>query len=435
MGGEKVMITIRVITYLLLIFLLTAWSICSGDIVYLTSGGKLTGTVVEETNDYIKLKLDSGGVMRLERKLVKNIEYTVIPDAKKAIAEAERLQEEGEIAAAKKDWATAVVKYGEAIRQCNLVAKGTGELFTKASALSLQFKEQLTSARKELMERGDEQLDLGNHKRAASYYKATIVKGDKEHTRKIGEKIVAAYLALADTCFDKKDYEKSIEYYRECLTFAPGNPQIRKKLARAKTYLDLIRADTLFAQAGKYKGAKRYSVALDKYAEVGRIYKELLGEEEALDQILEERISLVKENAGMCQELISASLELPAIWTDDYEIATKSAKKYKRPILVNFTGSDWCGWCKKLKREVFSRQSFKDYASKNLVLLEIDFPRSKTQSQKVKTQNQTLARKYGIRGYPTIILIDGNGNEIARTGYREGGPGKYVEHLKRFLSR
>ena len=122
------------------------------------------------------------------------------------------------------------------------------------------------------------------------------------------------------------------------------------------------------------------------------------------------------------------------IWTHDYDQAIKDAKKYNKPILINFTGSDWCGWCIRLKKEVFGKPAFENYAGKNLILLELDFPRKKPQSPKIKKQNNNLAKKYRIRGFPTIILINENGNIIARTGYRRDGPAKYVEHLKSLLS-
>lgn len=123
------------------------------------------------------------------------------------------------------------------------------------------------------------------------------------------------------------------------------------------------------------------------------------------------------------------------IWIHDYDQAIKDSKKYNRPILINFTGSDWCGWCIRLKKEVFSKSVFKNYASKNLILLELDFPRRKSQSPKIKKQNNNLAKKYRIRGYPTIILINEKGDIIARTGYRRGGADKYVKHLKELISQ
>jgi thioredoxin-related protein len=102
--------------------------------------------------------------------------------------------------------------------------------------------------------------------------------------------------------------------------------------------------------------------------------------------------------------------------------------------MLDFTGSDWCGWCIKLKKEVFSQEAFQEYAESELVLVELDFPRNKLQSDELKAQNQALAQKYGVRGFPTIILLSPEGELIARTGYRPGGAEAYVAHLKEEFS-
>ncbi|GAA5127890.1 thioredoxin family protein [Luteolibacter yonseiensis] len=117
-------------------------------------------------------------------------------------------------------------------------------------------------------------------------------------------------------------------------------------------------------------------------------------------------------------------------WETDYEVAKKRAKDEKKDILVDFTGSDWCGWCIKLKKEVFDKPEFQEYAKKHLVMLELDFPRKKQLPAKEKEQNEKLSQEFQIEGFPTILLLKASGREIARTGYQEGGPEKYIEHLK-----
>lgn len=117
-------------------------------------------------------------------------------------------------------------------------------------------------------------------------------------------------------------------------------------------------------------------------------------------------------------------------WLTSLDDARKEAAAKQRPILVDFSGSDWCGWCIRLDREVFSKAAFKTYAENNLVLLLLDFPRSKPQSAELKRVNQGLAEKFNIEGFPTILLLDADGRELARTGYRPGGAEAYVEHLK-----
>ena len=120
-------------------------------------------------------------------------------------------------------------------------------------------------------------------------------------------------------------------------------------------------------------------------------------------------------------------------WLTDFEAARKMAAEKERPILVDFSGSDWCGWCMKLEKEVFSTEAFKTYARDNLVLFLADFPSSKPQSDEIRKQNKTLMEKYGIRGFPTIILLDAAGKKLAQTGYRDGGPDTYVKHLQDLL--
>ena len=122
-------------------------------------------------------------------------------------------------------------------------------------------------------------------------------------------------------------------------------------------------------------------------------------------------------------------------WLTDFEEAKKQAAKENKAILMDFTGSDWCGWCVKLDKEVFSKKEFLDYAKKNLVLLEVDFPRKKKLPAETKKQNEGLAKKYKIEGFPTILLTDAKGKKFAKTGYREGGPKPYVKHLKELLEK
>jgi len=118
-------------------------------------------------------------------------------------------------------------------------------------------------------------------------------------------------------------------------------------------------------------------------------------------------------------------------WITDAAKAQEQAKKENKLVLLDFTGSDWCGWCIKLKNEVFDKKEFKEYADKNLVLVEVDFPRKKEQSAEQKKANRELAQKYGIRGYPTIIVLDGAGKQVGELGYMKGGPEPFIAELKK----
>src|SRR6476646_8131652 len=91
-----------------------------------------------------------------------------------------------------------------------------------------------------------------------------------------------------------------------------------------------------------------------------------------------------------------AAFGAEASWQTDLKKAQTEAKTSNKLMLLDFTGSDWCGWCIKLNREVFSKPEFKEYAAKNLVLVELDFPRTKTLADSLKKQNEELASKYGI---------------------------------------
>jgi thioredoxin-related protein len=116
-------------------------------------------------------------------------------------------------------------------------------------------------------------------------------------------------------------------------------------------------------------------------------------------------------------------------WLTDVTKAQDQAKKENKMVLINFTGSDWCGWCVRLKNEVFSTSEFAEYSKKNLVLLEIDFPRSKPQTDQEKAANRELAAKYKVRGYPTIIVLDSEGKQIGQLGYMQGGPKAFLGRL------
>ncbi len=122
-------------------------------------------------------------------------------------------------------------------------------------------------------------------------------------------------------------------------------------------------------------------------------------------------------------------------WLTSFQQAKTQALGRHVPILADFSGSDWCGWCMKLEKEVFTEKAFKDYASTNFVLLLVDFPRRTAQDAEVAKQNQAMAEQYGIEGFPTILLLDATGKELARTGYRPGGAQAYVQHLKSLLAK
>ena len=110
----------------------------------------------------------------------------------------------------------------------------------------------------------------------------------------------------------------------------------------------------------------------------------------------------------------------------DYKLALALSKESKRPILADFTGSDWCGWCIKLKEEVFDTKEFKEWAGKNVIMLEVDFPHGKKQDAKLIAQNGELQAKFQIRGFPTVLVLDDKGAKKGELGYQAGGPSVWI---------
>src|ERR1700722_8137251 len=105
-------------------------------------------------------------------------------------------------------------------------------------------------------------------------------------------------------------------------------------------------------------------------------------------------------------------------WLTSVPEAKAKAGKEQKLVLMDFTGSDWCGWCKKLDAETFSKSEFADYAKKNLVLVEVDFPSQKPQSDALKAANKALQKKYSVDGYPTLIALKPDGTVAwQQTGY------------------
>ena len=129
---------------------------------------------------------------------------------------------------------------------------------------------------------------------------------------------------------------------------------------------------------------------------------------------------------------VQAKTSTPAGWTDDYDVALKRAAAENKLVLADFSGSDWCGWCKKLDKEVFDTEEFRKGATNEYVLLMVDTPRDQELlSEKAKKQNPKLVEKYKIRGFPTVLVLDAKGGVVFQGGYEKGGPKKYLEMLKR----
>jgi protein disulfide-isomerase len=129
---------------------------------------------------------------------------------------------------------------------------------------------------------------------------------------------------------------------------------------------------------------------------------------------------------------------LPALaapkWFTDLDEAKAVAAKENKPLLVDFTGSDWCGFCIKLHAEVFDKPEFEEFA-KNYVLVELDFPNKKPQPAEEKAKNKAAQAKFGVSGFPTVLLLDAKTGELygRQSGYGPGtGAKAYLEKLSAF---
>ena len=134
---------------------------------------------------------------------------------------------------------------------------------------------------------------------------------------------------------------------------------------------------------------------------------------------------------------LAASTALAASgWSDDYAKALEQAKKENKKVLLDFTGSDWCGWCIKLDKDVFSKTEFKEYAKQNLVLVEVDFPQGKRLPKKTQEQNEKLKNEFKVEGFPTLVLLDPEGKKLGEVvGYVEGGPKGFIAKLEELAKK
>ncbi len=128
-------------------------------------------------------------------------------------------------------------------------------------------------------------------------------------------------------------------------------------------------------------------------------------------------------------------------WHTDMTKATDISLKENKPLFLFFTGSNWCGWCIRLQKEVFKKPEFISWAKENVVLVELDFPRPDNQPDAIKMQNAQLQQQLQVRGYPTIWFVSAtktddakvNLNALGTTGYVAGGPEKWLEVAKQYV--
>jgi protein disulfide-isomerase len=129
------------------------------------------------------------------------------------------------------------------------------------------------------------------------------------------------------------------------------------------------------------------------------------------------------------------------VWHTNVKEAITISEKAKKPLLMFFTGSDWCGWCIRLQKEVLKTPEFQKWANENVILVELDYPRRTPQTPEIKTQNNELQQAFGIQGFPTVYFVNGknvagkvNFEGLGSTGYVAGGPSAWLSVANQILN-
>ena len=130
------------------------------------------------------------------------------------------------------------------------------------------------------------------------------------------------------------------------------------------------------------------------------------------------------------------------VWHTNVKEAMEIAKKEDKPLFLFFTGSDWCGWCIRLQKEVFKTPEFEAWAKEKVVLVELDFPRGKAQTEEIKTQNNGLQQAFGVQGFPTVWFAKAdnkagkiNFEQLGSTGYVAGGPSVWLAGADQIIAK
>ena len=129
-------------------------------------------------------------------------------------------------------------------------------------------------------------------------------------------------------------------------------------------------------------------------------------------------------------------------WHTDINKAIAISKKENKPLFLFFTGSDWCGWCIKLQKEVFKTPEFTTWAKDHVVLVDLDFPRRTPQDPAIQKQNAEIQQIFAVQGYPTVWFVkhslkDGKNNleQLGSSGYLAGGPASWIENANSIVSK
>jgi thioredoxin-related protein len=130
------------------------------------------------------------------------------------------------------------------------------------------------------------------------------------------------------------------------------------------------------------------------------------------------------------------------VWNNNLKNSIDVSKKTKKPLLLFFTGSDWCGWCIRLQTEVFKTPEFKKWANENVVLVELDFPRRTVLAPEITEQNNQLQQFFAVQGYPTVWFVNASNSDgkvniekLGNTGYLAGGPKVWLDTANGILKK
>jgi thioredoxin-related protein len=150
------------------------------------------------------------------------------------------------------------------------------------------------------------------------------------------------------------------------------------------------------------------------------------------------KIKYNKLNLALLLLFVFSTPLLAQNWQDSFDQSKELAAKENKPLILVFSGSDWCAPCMKLEHEIWNSEAFKLYASKNYILYKADFPRKKKNKldEKLVSQNEQLAEKYNTKGYfPHVVILDSSGKIVGQTGYKKLSPEEYIKHLNSFLNK
>ena len=156
--------------------------------------------------------------------------------------------------------------------------------------------------------------------------------------------------------------------------------------------------------------------------------------------LTEDKAHMIKKTIPwLLPALLLAFFHLPSCnafeWRTDLATAANDAKTSQKLLLLDFSGSDWCGWCKKLDAEVFATQAFQNFAASNLVCIQADFPRLTKQTPELQAQNERLMNYFQVEGFPTLLVFNSDAELIGQLSYQPGGPEAFIQALQQIRSR